>query len=92
METAGSARAPVPKPHWLNAELTYKCPLHCVFCYNPIDYAKFGPELSTDDWIRVLQQGANWVGPTGLSGGEPLMRDDLEIIIAESGGSGTTRT
>ena len=48
METAGSVRAPVPKPHWLNAELTYKCPLHCVFCYNPVDYTKFGPELSTD--------------------------------------------
>jgi pyrroloquinoline quinone biosynthesis protein E len=86
METAGSARAPVPKPHWLNAELTYKCPLHCVFCYNPIDYAKFGPELSTDDWIRVLQQGRELgLVQLGLSGGEPLMRDDLEIIIAEAG-------
>ena len=22
-------------PLWLLAELTYRCPLHCVFCYNP---------------------------------------------------------
>jgi hypothetical protein len=57
-----------------------------VFCYNPIDYAKFGPELSTDDWIRVLQQGRELgLVQLGLSGGEPLMRDDLEIIIAEAG-------
>ncbi|HNS93841.1 MAG TPA: pyrroloquinoline quinone biosynthesis protein PqqE, partial [Thauera sp.] len=26
-------------PLWLLAELTYRCPLHCVFCYNPVDFA-----------------------------------------------------
>ncbi len=27
-------------PLWLLAELTYRCPLHCVFCYNPVDFAR----------------------------------------------------
>ena len=38
-------------PFWLLAELTYRCPLHCVFCYNPVDFAKHETELSTDDWL-----------------------------------------
>ena len=72
-------------PLWLLAELTYKCPLHCVFCYNPLDYTKHGTEISTDDWVRVLREGrAMGALQLGLSGGEPLMRDDLEIIIAEA--------
>jgi PqqA peptide cyclase len=72
-------------PLWLLAELTYRCPLHCVFCYNPVDYAEQGNELSTEDWIRVLRQGRE-LGAVqcGLSGGEPLVRDDLELIVAEA--------
>ena len=44
-------------PLWLLAELTYRCPLHCVFCSNPVDFARYGDELSTDDWLRVLRAG-----------------------------------
>lgn len=77
--------AQVGPPLWLLAELTYRCPLHCVFCYNPIDFATQPEELSTDDWIRVLRQGRE-LGAVqcGLSGGEPLLRDDLELIVAEA--------
>ncbi len=78
------ARRPGP-PLWLLLELTYRCPLHCVFCYNPLDFARTGPELATEEWLRVLrearEQGAVQLG---LSGGEPLTRDDLEIIVAEA--------
>nr|WP_277346262.1 pyrroloquinoline quinone biosynthesis protein PqqE [Solimonas marina] len=70
---------------WLLAELTYRCPLHCVFCYNPVDYAGQGAELSTDDWKRVLREGrALGAAQLGLSGGEPLLRDDLEAIVREA--------
>ena len=72
-------------PRWLLAELTYRCPLHCVFCYNPVDYAVHGAELSTDDWVRVLREGrALGAIQLGFSGGEPLLRDDLEILVAEA--------
>ena len=72
-------------PLWLLAELTYRCPLHCVFCYNPVDFARQHDELSTDDWFSVLRQ-ARELGAVqcGLSGGEPLLRDDLEAIVAEA--------
>jgi PqqA peptide cyclase len=85
MEKAGSVPSKPGNPLWLLAEVTYKCPLHCVFCYNPVDYTRYGEELSTDDWLRVLRQGRE-LGATqlGFSGGEPLMRDDLEIMVAEA--------
>jgi PqqA peptide cyclase len=75
----------VGPPLWLLLELTYRCPLHCVFCYNPTDFATTGPELETEEWLRVLRE-ARALGAVqlGLSGGEPLARDDLEIIVAEA--------
>ncbi|HXX10863.1 MAG TPA: pyrroloquinoline quinone biosynthesis protein PqqE [Burkholderiales bacterium] len=90
MQEAGSApgkprETKVTNPLWLNAEITFRCPLHCVYCYNPVDYARSGPELTTDEWLRVLRQ-ARELGAVqlGISGGEPLMRDDVEVMIAEA--------
>src|SRR5438034_4429982 len=85
MEKAGSEQSKVNLPLWLLAEVSYKCPLHCVFCYNPVDYATYGEELTTDDWLRVLRQGRELgASQLGFSGGEPLTRPDLEILIAEA--------
>lgn len=82
--TAAPTTVPGP-PLWLLLELTYRCPLHCVFCYNPTDFARSGPELDTEDWLRVLRE-ARAMGSVqlGLSGGEPLVRDDLEVLVAEA--------
>jgi pyrroloquinoline quinone biosynthesis protein E len=56
-----------------------------VFCYNPTDYTNYGPELTTEEWLKVLREGRE-LGATqlGFSGGEPLVRDDLEILVAEA--------
>ncbi len=72
-------------PLWLLAELTYRCPLQCPYCSNPVEIAKYKDELTTEDWIRVLQQ-ARKMGATqlGFSGGEPLIRRDLEELISEA--------
>jgi PqqA peptide cyclase len=77
--------AGVGPPLWLLLELTYRCPLHCVFCYNPTDFARTGPELPTAEWLRVLRE-ARALGAVqlGLSGGEPLVREDLEEIVAQA--------
>jgi pyrroloquinoline quinone biosynthesis protein E len=81
----GSVSARPNPPLWLLAELTYRCPLHCVYCSNPVDYTAYGAELSTEDWLRVLREGRK-LGATqlGFSGGEPLVRDDLETLAAEA--------
>lgn len=78
---------PIGPPLWLLAEVTYRCPLHCAFCYNPLDFAKTSPadELSTEGWLKVLRE-ARALGSVqcGFSGGEPLVRDDLEMLVAEA--------
>ena len=84
--TASNGHAPaIGPPLWLLAELTYRCPLHCVFCYNPVDFAKYEDELPTAEWLRVLRE-AREIGAVqcGFSGGEPLQRNDLEILVAEA--------
>lgn len=72
-------------PLWLLAELTYRCPLHCAYCSNPLDYSTTRLELSTESWIRVLRQ-ARELGAVqlGFSGGEPLSRSDLEVLVREA--------
>jgi len=80
-----SAQPEPGPPLWLLAELTYRCPLHCVYCSNPVDYTRYKEELTTEEWLRVLRE-ARELGATqlGFSGGEPLMRDDLETLAAEA--------
>lgn len=76
--------ATIAPPLWLLAELTYRCPLHCPFCYNPVDYARNPAELSTEQWIDVMRQARKLgAAQLGFSGGEPLLRDDLETLVGE---------
>jgi pyrroloquinoline quinone biosynthesis protein E len=54
-----------------------------VFCYNPVDYTRYGEELSTEEWLRVLREARKLgAAQLGFSGGEPLVRDDLEELVA----------
>ena len=82
MATVGLEQNNQEKPLWLLAELTYRCPLQCPYCSNPVEMAKYKNELTTEDWFRVMQQ-ARKMGATqlGFSGGEPLVRKDLEDLI-----------
>jgi pyrroloquinoline quinone biosynthesis protein E len=68
-------------PRWLVAELTYRCPLSCFYCSNPLVMSSKN-ELSTRTWISALCQGRE-LGcvQLGLTGGEPLMRPDLASIV-----------
>src|ERR1700737_3419392 len=80
-----TARGAISPPLWLLAELTYRCPLHCAFCYNPVDYTDHRRELATAQWIDVLRQARELGAPQlGFSGGEPLVRDDLEVLVGEA--------
>jgi pyrroloquinoline quinone biosynthesis protein E len=75
------------QPLWLLAEVTYRCPLHCAFCYNPTDYDSYTKnELTTEQWLQALRD-ARKLGALqlGISGGEPLLRDDIEDLVGEAG-------
>ncbi len=66
----------------LIAELTYRCPLQCPYCSNPIDFRSRREALSAEDWGRVFEEAAELgVVHLGLTGGEPSARADLPEIV-----------
>jgi pyrroloquinoline quinone biosynthesis protein E len=72
-------------PTTLLAELTHRCPLHCPYCSNPVDLLRAEAELTTDEWKRVFREARGLgVLQLGLSGGEPLLRKDLEELAAHA--------
>jgi len=76
-------------PLWLLAELTYRCPLQCPYCSNPLDFARSHEELTTAEWIEVFRQARDMgAAQLGFSGGEPLVRQDLAELIAAARGLG----
>jgi len=80
--------APSP-PLGLIAELTHRCPLQCAYCSNPLALDPPASELSTDDWLRVLDEAAALgVLQVHFSGGEPMARRDLEIMVAHANRAG----
>jgi pyrroloquinoline quinone biosynthesis protein E len=79
----------IPNPLALIAELTHRCPLHCVYCSNPLQLAGTESELSTEQWTNVFRQS----GKLGMlhahfTGGEPLARQDLTELIAAARAAG----
>jgi pyrroloquinoline quinone biosynthesis protein E len=81
------------RPTTLLAELTHRCPLRCPYCSNPLDLVRAERELATDDWKRVFTEARRLgVLQLGLSGGEPLVRKDLEELAAHARGLGLYST
>jgi pyrroloquinoline quinone biosynthesis protein E len=79
----------IPNPLALIAEITHRCPLHCVYCSNPEQLAAVSTELSTSEWVDVLRES----GKLGMlhahfTGGEPLARADLVELIAAARDAG----
>jgi len=74
-----------PGPLNLIAELTYRCPLQCPYCSNPVELGDYRERLSSEDWGRVFHEAAEiGVVHVGLTGGEPSARKDLERILAHA--------
>src|SRR5215467_8334414 len=81
--------APIPHPLALVAELTHRCPLHCVYCSNPLELTKRENELPADTWSRILREAADLgVLQVGFTGGEPLARPDLVDLIRAARAAG----
>jgi len=79
----------ISNPLALIAEVTHRCPLHCVYCSNPLQLSGTDSELSTDEWTSVFQQS----GKLGMlhahfTGGEPLARTDLTELITAARAAG----
>jgi pyrroloquinoline quinone biosynthesis protein E len=70
------------RPYTLIAELSYRCPLRCVYCSNPLELSRFRDELDSATWLRVFEEAQGLgVMQLHLTGGEPFVRDDLEALV-----------
>ena len=78
-----------PSPLALIAELTHRCPLHCVYCSNPAELVARTEELATEQWSRVFREAAEaGVLQLDLTGGEPLARPDLVELVKSARAAG----
>jgi PqqA peptide cyclase len=76
-------------PLALIAELTHRCPLHCVYCSNPLELQSRSNELSTETWSRVFQEAAEFgVLQADFTGGEPLARTDIIDLVRAARAAG----
>jgi pyrroloquinoline quinone biosynthesis protein E len=79
---AGTTYQNIEPPVGLLAEVTHRCPLHCVYCSNPLEMNKQDAELSTEQWLRVLEEAAEiGVLQVHFSGGEPMLRPDILTLV-----------
>src|SRR6266851_2955955 len=76
-------------PLALVAELTHRCPLHCVYCSNPLELQSRANELSTEVWSRVFKEAAAaGVLQADFTGGEPLARPDIVDLVRRARAAG----
>lgn len=69
-------------PLALVAELTHRCPLHCVYCSNPLELQSRANELSAGTWSRVFKEAAEAGAlQADFTGGEPLARPDIVELV-----------
>jgi PqqA peptide cyclase len=72
----------IPTPLALVTELTHRCPLHCVYCSNPLKLANRTSELPTESWSRVFREAAELgILQIDFTGGEPLARTDIVSLV-----------
>lgn len=72
----------IPGPLSLVCEITHRCPLHCVYCSNPLLMQQADAELPTAVWTRVFTEAVQLgVSHLHLTGGEPLARQDLAQLV-----------
>jgi len=75
----------------VRVSLTDRCNFDCVYCHNEGLGDTRGPmepadnEMDTDDIVRFLEVAAEFdIDAVKFTGGEPLLRQDLEEIIART--------
>lgn len=70
-------------------ELTHRCPLQCAYCSNPLALDAPKSELATEEWCRVLDEAATLgVLQVHFSGGEPMARRDLAVLVRHAASRG----
>ncbi len=91
--TTGSPTGDRPVPHVVAWNLTRRCNLECAHCYIAAGPAESSAdELTTAECLRIADEilGLNPSPMFILSGGEPLLREDLPELAAHAAERGAT--
>jgi len=68
-------------PLCVGIHITSSCNFNCIYCYGGYSN-KQTPEFTTDQILKLIEElsqlKTKWIT---LTGGEPLLRDDIELII-----------
>jgi GTP 3',8-cyclase len=71
----------------LRVSLTDRCNLRCAYCMPPegLDWLPGTDVLTDDEIVRLITIGVERLGITTvrLTGGEPLLRKNLELLVAD---------
>jgi GTP 3',8-cyclase len=71
----------------LRVSLTDRCNLRCAYCMPPegLDWLPGAEVLTDDEIVRLITIGVQRLGITTvrLTGGEPLLRKNLELLVAD---------
>jgi GTP 3',8-cyclase len=71
----------------LRVSLTDRCNLRCTYCMPPdgLDWLPGAEVLTDDEIVRLITIGVERLGITTvrLTGGEPLLRKNLELLVAD---------
>lgn len=83
METSLPFTSKPTAPYRMDIAITYRCNNACAHCYNA--RARSFPELSTDEWIKIIDK--LWeirIPHIVFTGGEPTLREDLPELISHA--------
>src|ERR1700687_1033057 len=76
-------------PLALIAELTHRCPLHCVYCSNPLELQSRTNELPTEVWSRIFSEATQLgVLQADFTGGDPPARPAIVELIRAARAAG----
>ena len=75
-------RPQLEQPIKMTISVTNACHLRCAHCYSDCTAAPVAAELTTRDWLRIVDEAVDaGVMAVMIEGGEPLLRPDLFEIL-----------
>ena len=78
------------EPKWIAWEITRRCNLKCVHCRSSSEFAvEDHPDFSHEEGLRIIDDISSYASPVVvLSGGEPLLREDVFDLAKYGAGKG----
>ena len=73
-----------PTPNEIIIQLTKNCNLECDFCFDNINNKKTNKEISKEEVFKIIDDVKGKTNAIRFTGGEPLLRRDLNEILAYS--------